>query len=213
MTTVVANDVMTTFCISSVGDGRQVHRARFAAACGCGPHVWVGPRCGWLGGGRLYSSQTKVTKSRPRWQQPLCRAAVCSRSGTAAETYMLVKREMQSIGCRHIADDELHEARFKKQFHVYNFGFDQGPDNFGMLPQLHDDVRGKPNVTFNITWCILHQMHLVVKVELELVCVHTAIPITSFFVASNGEGSVMFDIRISMIIKKCSQASKQPSID
>ena len=90
------------------------------------------------------------------------------RLGTAAETYDFVKAEMASAGCPHFASRALDSSSHPARVSVYNFGFDHGPDNFGMLPRIRKELNDAPNVMYCVSWCLFHQMHLIAKTMLAV---------------------------------------------
>ena len=92
----------------------------------------------------------------------MCDLQVCC-SSNAAETYMLIEREMESVGCPHFIQRAEDADRIPLRICVYNFGLDAGPDNVGQLNRIRGELKGINNVMLHVVFCMFHQLHLVVK--------------------------------------------------
>ena len=86
---------------------------------------------------------------------------------TGEETYMLVDREMTSVGCKswevRASQAHLHPNRLS----CYAFGLDAGPDNQGMTRRIMSRLKGIKLVMMWVIYCLLHQGHLIVKYILK----------------------------------------------
>ena len=76
--------------------------------------------------------------------------------GTGAETYLLMKKELESVGCptweSRIADATANPRRLS----VFCFGLDRGPDNIGAIGRIKTALRPHVNVMFFVGWCLMH---------------------------------------------------------
>jgi hypothetical protein len=99
---------------------------------------------------------------------PARTSAVCDlqiqSSGTSEYTYKLMMSELASVGCPSWEDRAREAYLHPSRFSLYAFGLDKGPDNSANAPRIAACLENVPNVAFAITWCFLHQLHLIYKV-------------------------------------------------
>ena len=51
---------------------------------------------------------------------------------------------------------------------IFLFTLDQGPDNVGATKFIKSLLLNKPHVMIMVTWCFMHQCHLIVKSALQV---------------------------------------------
>ena len=86
---------------------------------------------------------------------------------TGEETYMLVDREMTSVGCPSWEVRASQAHHFPRRVTAYLFGLDAGPDNQGMMRRILARVKMIPQIFIWVSFCIFHQCHLIVKYLLK----------------------------------------------
>ena len=97
------------------------------------------------------------------------------RSGTGAELYNLVKRELNSVEIpdwderleRHAAAGADDVAN-RKHLDVFCFGTDAGGENIGLAGKLHTRLKDSMSTMFIFVFCLLHQGHLISKAHIKV---------------------------------------------
>ena len=83
---------------------------------------------------------------------------------TSSELYNIMLRELACVGCPHWMSCQLEDSATN----IFAFTLDQGPDNQGLVKFIKSLLVGKPSTMMLVTWCFMHQSHLIVKNALTL---------------------------------------------
>ena len=83
----------------------------------------------------------------------------------------MAQKEMRSVHGPTWADKlaEVQAGRQHQRLSVYLFGFDQGSENTRMTKLVREQVKGCTFVMMLVSWCLLHQMHLIVRQVLDFI--------------------------------------------
>ena len=92
-------------------------------------------------------------------------------AGTGAELFEMAQKEMRSVHCPTWTDKlaEVQAGQQHQRLSVYLFGFDHGPENTRMTKLVREQLNGVTSVMTLVSWCLLHQMHLIVRQVLDFI--------------------------------------------
>ena len=82
--------------------------------------------------------------------------------GTGKETYVLMKSELESVGCPSWTL-RASTPSDNNRFSLFNFCLDNGPDNGWSTKAIKTEISDAPHVAMSVMWCRLHQYHLIVR--------------------------------------------------